>query len=84
MGVRESRVRPGGDGVGQNDLLEQPDREEEQSARDVGRAGAAEGGALELRHDGLVIEDRAGHQVGEEGDEERVIDEAIVSFASPR
>ena len=77
----------GGDGcevVGQHDLLEQAGEEDGQADREVHPALGAESAALELRQHLLVVDDGAGDELGEESDEEQVVDEMILlGFPAP-
>ena len=59
--------------VGDHDLLEQADREDGEADREVSMRAGAGRLAIELRHHLLVVDDRAGDQLGEEGDEQAVV-----------
>ena len=63
--------------IGDDDLLEQAQREGVQARREVVEVEMAVFRVGELRHDLAVQHDRAGDQLREEGDEQRVVENMI-------
>ena len=73
----ESLRHPGGKGVGQDQLLEEPDREKMEARRQVQPVRLGAFRLVELRHHLVVQDDRAGQQMGEEQDIQRVVQQRI-------
>src|SRR5262245_57433746 len=65
------------DAVGENDLLEQADREDGQTRGNVEAVEAKGRGLLELRHHFPVMQDRPRDQVREVAHEKRVRDQPV-------
>ena len=63
--------------VGQHDLLPQAGREEGQPHREIGMAEAHRFRLPELRHHLLVVDDRPGDELREEGHEQAVVQEPV-------
>ena len=63
--------------IGDDDLLEQPDEEQEQRVGHVAVAEDLVPHARELGHHLLVMDDGARQEMGKEGDEERIIQEVV-------
>ena len=82
-GGAEARLHACGEGVGDEDLLGQTAGEGEEAWREVRAVRMPVFGIRELRDDLAVQHDGAGDQLGEEGDEERVIHEVIARHGVP-
>lgn len=78
FGTGEPGLRPDGKGVGDHHLLEQTDQKEPQPQIDIAPVEDLVPQSIELRHHLLVMEDRTGEQMGEEGDEERVVEQVAL------
>ena len=76
-GGAKARVDRGGEGIGDDDLLEQAQREGIEARREVVKIKAAVFGVGELRDDLAVQHDRPGDELREERHEQRVIENIV-------
>lgn len=80
---REHGVGVARQGVGDHGLLEEADGEDHQADHQVAPVDAREHAALKLGHHFLVVDDRPGDELGEEGREQREVQELhLLGFAA--
>ena len=83
MGLFEEEIGEGGDAIRDEDLLGEAEDEPGQAEGYVVQAEAVDAAFVELRHELSWVDDGAGDEVGEEGDEDGVSEHALAAGRCP-